>query len=144
MNSKCYHSSNNDLFSRQSHKRRHNVGVFFFSPKHCIYKRKHRFVSADLAASDKLAYVDPGTNRAIIKVDNTSTVPFNEKRNTVRIATKDRYAVGSVWVADMFHLPYGVGYHFLHRTKRILTTSFRSAQFGLLGRLGSHIYSYPV
>lgn len=54
----------------------------------------------------------------------------------MRISTKDRYAVGSVWVADMFHLPYGVGYLFLHQTKRIFTTRFRSAQFGLLGRLG--------
>jgi len=65
------------------------------------------FVSSSVAASAKLAYVDPGTNHAIIKVDNTSTVPFNEKRNTVRITTNDRYAVGSVWVADMYHLPYG-------------------------------------
>lgn len=71
--------------------------------------QRYSFVSANVAASAKLAYVDPGSNRAIIKVDNTSNVPFNEKRNTVRISTKDRYALGSVWVADMFHLPYGVG-----------------------------------
>ncbi|KAF8654615.1 hypothetical protein AX16_003527 [Volvariella volvacea WC 439] len=39
--------------------------------------------------------------------DNTSVVPFNEKRNTVRITTNDQYGVGSVWVADLFHVPYG-------------------------------------
>lgn len=55
-----------------------------------------------------LAYVDPNTNHAIIKVDNTSTVPFNQKRNTVRITTNEGYSVGSVWVADMLHIPYGV------------------------------------
>ncbi|KAF5362963.1 hypothetical protein D9758_007048 [Tetrapyrgos nigripes] len=65
------------------------------------------FVTSDVAASSKLAYVDSTTNRAIIKVDNTSTVPFNEKRNTVRIASKELYNVGSVWIADMYHVPYG-------------------------------------
>ncbi|GLB38171.1 putative hydrolase family 16 [Lyophyllum shimeji] len=65
------------------------------------------FVSASVAKSAKLAFVDPATNHAIIKVDNTSTVPFNEKRNTVRITTNDRYGLGSVWVADMLHIPYG-------------------------------------
>ncbi|KAG6820615.1 hypothetical protein H0H93_014218 [Arthromyces matolae] len=54
-----------------------------------------------------LAYVDSNTNHAIIKVDNTSTVPYNEKRNTVRISTDDRYGLGTVWVADMLHIPYG-------------------------------------
>ncbi|KAG5636091.1 hypothetical protein H0H81_009139 [Sphagnurus paluster] len=65
------------------------------------------FVSAADAAADQLAYVDSTTNHAIIKVDNTSTVPYNQKRNTVRIFSNDRYGVGSVWVADMYHLPYG-------------------------------------
>lgn len=44
-----------------------------------------------------------------MKVDNTSTVTFNNKRNTVRISSKDEFAAGSVWVADMLHVPYGVG-----------------------------------
>ncbi|KAF7422337.1 hypothetical protein PC9H_010493 [Pleurotus ostreatus] len=65
------------------------------------------FVSASQAQSSRLAFVDSSTNHAIVKVDNTSMVPFNEKRNTVRISTKDRYAVGSVWVADMVHVPFG-------------------------------------
>jgi hypothetical protein len=65
------------------------------------------FVNASEAANSKLAYVDSSTNHAIIKVDNTSTVPYNYKRNTVRITTQDRFTVGSVWVADMYHVPFG-------------------------------------
>ncbi|KAF7299455.1 GH16 domain-containing protein [Mycena indigotica] len=65
------------------------------------------FVTKDVATSSRLAYVDPSTNRAIIKVDNTSTVLFNDKRNTVRISSKDEFEVGSVWVADMYHVPFG-------------------------------------
>jgi hypothetical protein len=54
-----------------------------------------------VAASAQLQYVDPVTNHAIIKVDNTTVVPFNDKRNTVRITTQDSYGIGSVFVADM-------------------------------------------
>ncbi|KIY52369.1 glycoside hydrolase family 16 protein [Fistulina hepatica ATCC 64428] len=65
------------------------------------------FVNRSLATSDKLAYVDSSTNRAIIKVDNTSTVEWNYKRNTVRISSTDRFEVGSLFVADFYHVPYG-------------------------------------
>jgi len=65
------------------------------------------FVTSSVASSSKLAYVDPTTNRAIIKVDNTSTVALNDKRNTVRISSQDRVGVGSVWIADMYHVPFG-------------------------------------
>lgn len=58
-------------------------------------------MNAAAATSDRLAYVDSSTNHAIIKVDNTTTVPFNDKRNTVRINTQDKFSVGSVWVSDM-------------------------------------------
>ncbi|KAL0576302.1 hypothetical protein V5O48_005678 [Marasmius crinis-equi] len=60
-----------------------------------------------MTGTNKLAFVDPNTNRAIIKVDNVSTVDFNNKRSTVRIDTQDLYPVGSVWVADMHHVPFG-------------------------------------
>ncbi|KII90816.1 glycoside hydrolase family 16 protein [Plicaturopsis crispa FD-325 SS-3] len=65
------------------------------------------FVTKDVASSSKLAYVDSSTGHAIMKVDNTSTVAFNEKRNTVRISSQDSFSVGSVWVADMLHVPFG-------------------------------------
>jgi len=65
------------------------------------------FVSAQNATSQHLAFVDSTTNHAIIKVDNTSFVPFNIKRDSVRITTKDKFGIGSVWVVDMWHAPYG-------------------------------------
>lgn len=45
-----------------------------------------------------------------MQVDNSSTVTFNNKRNSVRLQTNVRYGVGSVWIADMLHVPYGVRY----------------------------------
>ncbi|KAK6992546.1 GH16 domain-containing protein [Favolaschia claudopus] len=66
------------------------------------------FVTSSVAKSSKLAYVDSTTNRAIIKVDNTTKVALSDKRNTVRISTQDEIGVGSVWIADMYHVPYGV------------------------------------
>jgi hypothetical protein len=47
-----------------------------------------------------------------MKVDNKTNVAFNQKRNTVRISTTDRFAVGSVWIADMLHVPFGVSLSF--------------------------------
>lgn len=58
------------------------------------------------AFRENLAYVNE-QNRVIIKVDNVTSVPFNEKRNSVRITSQDWYAVGSVWIIDLIHLPYG-------------------------------------
>ncbi|KIK98984.1 glycoside hydrolase family 16 protein [Paxillus rubicundulus Ve08.2h10] len=65
------------------------------------------FVSAQTAFADNLAYVDSTTSHAFIKVDNTTTVAYNDKRNTVRITSNDSFAVGSVWVTDLYHVPYG-------------------------------------
>ncbi|KAI0070212.1 hypothetical protein K474DRAFT_1609105 [Panus rudis PR-1116 ss-1] len=56
--------------------------------------------------SSSLAYVD-GNGRAIIRVDNTSFVPYNEKRNSVKITSTDAYEPGTIWVFDATHLPYG-------------------------------------
>jgi len=58
------------------------------------------------ATNQHLAYIN-SANNAIIKVDNTSDVAFNQKRNTVRITTQDTYALGSLWIIDLLHLPYG-------------------------------------
>jgi hypothetical protein len=66
-----------------------------------------RYVSSQTASSAKLAYVD-GSGQAIMRVDNTtSNLKFGDHRNSIRIMTKDRYTVGSVWVADMTHTPFG-------------------------------------
>jgi len=58
------------------------------------------------AFSQHLAYINNAGN-AVIRVDNTSNVPFNEKRNSVRITTKDAYDVGSLWIASFTHVPWG-------------------------------------
>lgn len=58
------------------------------------------------AATQKLAYVNEA-GRAIIKVDSTTNVPFNDKRNSIRITSQNSYSIGSLWVIDVVHLPYG-------------------------------------
>ena len=46
---------------------------------------------------------------AIMRVDNsTKLTKFGSKRDSVRVQTSDRFSFGSVWVADMLHVPYGV------------------------------------
>ncbi|KAI9064601.1 glycoside hydrolase family 16 protein [Trametes sanguinea] len=64
------------------------------------------FLGATDAFDDKLAFIN-GAGNAIMKVDNSSTLKFNQNRNSIRISSKDQYTVGSVWVADIRHVPYG-------------------------------------
>ena len=86
------------------------------------------FVTKDQSSS--LAYVD-SNNHAIIKVDNTTNVPYNEKRNTVRMTSKDSYGLGSVWIADMYHVPYGVSRAILSRVFFRAVYASNSALSGL-------------
>ena len=58
------------------------------------------------ATQQQLAYVNTDGN-AIIKVDDTSVVPYNEKRNSIRITTTDSYNYGSLIIIDVLHLPFG-------------------------------------
>ncbi|KAL4253040.1 Glycosyl Hydrolase Family 16 [Abortiporus biennis] len=58
------------------------------------------------AMAQNLAYINSAGN-AIIKVDNTTNVPLNEKRNTVRITTTDFYSVGTLWLISLRHIPFG-------------------------------------
>ncbi|EKM52410.1 glycoside hydrolase family 16 protein [Phanerochaete carnosa HHB-10118-sp] len=53
-----------------------------------------------------LAYVAP-SGHAIITVDNTSVVPNDYPRNSVRITSQDYFELGTVFVVDAVHLPYG-------------------------------------
>ncbi|KAI0073216.1 hypothetical protein K474DRAFT_237228 [Panus rudis PR-1116 ss-1] len=39
--------------------------------------------------------------------DNTSVIPYLQKRNTVKITSTDSYQPGTIWVFDATHLPYG-------------------------------------
>ncbi|PCH43204.1 glycoside hydrolase family 16 protein [Wolfiporia cocos MD-104 SS10] len=64
------------------------------------------YLNKSAATADKLAYVTSG-GQAVIKVDNTSDVVYNDKRDSVRITTADYYPAGSVILFDATHLPYG-------------------------------------
>ena len=92
-----------------------------------------RFLSASEALSSRLAFVDTTTNHAIMKVDNTSTVVYNDKRNSVRLQTNVRYSVGSVWIADMIHVPYGVSSNSFCLLYSAADGSTRSARCGPRG-----------
>ncbi|KAJ7484682.1 concanavalin A-like lectin/glucanase domain-containing protein [Mycena latifolia] len=58
------------------------------------------------AYTQQLALVNAAGN-VILKVDNFSNVPFNQKRNSVRITSKATYSLGTLWIIDAVHLPYG-------------------------------------
>ncbi|RDB16079.1 putative glycosidase C21B10.07 [Hypsizygus marmoreus] len=58
------------------------------------------------AFAQGLAYVNSARN-VILKVDNGHNVQWNQKRNSVRITTQAAYGVGSLWITDMLHIPYG-------------------------------------
>jgi hypothetical protein len=71
--------------------------------------------------------IESDTQNAIVKVDNTSTVSYPNKRRSVRIQSQDavrrlsiftfaipadltalrQYPIGSLWVFDFLHVPYG-------------------------------------
>jgi hypothetical protein len=42
-----------------------------------------------------------------ILVDNTTFVPYNEKRYAPKLLSKNAYGMGTVWVMDALHMPYG-------------------------------------
>ncbi|ORY91749.1 concanavalin A-like lectin/glucanase domain-containing protein [Leucosporidium creatinivorum] len=59
--------------------------------------------------SSDVAYTNSAGN-VIIKVDNETTIASgttNALRNSVRITTKDTYDIGSLFVMDALHVPYG-------------------------------------
>ncbi|KAG7091835.1 hypothetical protein E1B28_008240 [Marasmius oreades] len=67
------------------------------------------YVDRDTATNQKLTYVDPTTSHAIIRVDNTTNIPPGPlvNRPTVKITTKDAFNMGSLFIIDVNHLPYG-------------------------------------
>lgn len=69
--------------------------------------RLSSFVGAQQATQSELIAVNDAGN-AIMKVDNTTTLNYGENRNSIRISSTNQYTVGSLWVADILHLPYGV------------------------------------
>ncbi|KAJ3892012.1 glycoside hydrolase family 16 protein [Lentinula edodes] len=67
------------------------------------------YVDQSTGASQRLTYIDPNTNHAIIRVDNTTniTAAATVNRNSVKITTKDAYPIGSLVIIDTWHIPYG-------------------------------------
>lgn len=65
------------------------------------------FVDPTLNSSySNLAFVD-SSGHAIIKVDNTTFVPYPDKRDSIKITSKQFYGPGTVWIFDANHMPYG-------------------------------------
>ena len=58
------------------------------------------------AFAQQLAYVND-MDQVVMRVDNTTNVAWNDKRNSVRIESRDWYGVGSLWIVDIAHVPYG-------------------------------------
>ena len=59
------------------------------------------------AESERLAFINDA-GHAIMKVDNSTRVKPKQNRDSIRISTKDQFTVGTVWVADILHVPFGV------------------------------------
>ncbi|GAA5838567.1 hypothetical protein JCM3766R1_006014 [Sporobolomyces carnicolor] len=60
---------------------------------------------AESQAKD-LAYTNAAGN-VVIKVDNSSDVAYGGLRDSVRITTTETYGIGSLFVLDALHTPYG-------------------------------------
>ncbi|KAF8998142.1 hypothetical protein BDQ17DRAFT_1428632 [Cyathus striatus] len=84
------------------------------------------FSSSDSTPNGSQKYVDAETafgilplvdldyseaHHMIIKMDNTTNIPQSAfgSRNSVKIVTQAAYSLGSVWIIDLFHVPYGCG-----------------------------------
>lgn len=65
------------------------------------------FVGQSAAQKSNLAFINDAGN-AIMRVDNTSSLKFGDKRDTIHITSKDLFTVGTVWIADFLHVPFGV------------------------------------
>ncbi|KAF7325178.1 GH16 domain-containing protein [Mycena kentingensis (nom. inval.)] len=67
------------------------------------------YVTAEDAAAESLAYINTAGN-AILRVDNTSTVlnTFTvQYRKSVRLTSKAAFDVGTLFVVDALHMPFG-------------------------------------
>jgi len=64
------------------------------------------WVSENNATLMNLAYINDAGN-AIMRVDNTTDVQMGETRNAVRITTQEYLDIGTLWIVDALHIPYG-------------------------------------
>lgn len=66
-----------------------------------------------------------------MRVDNTTNISFGDKRNSIHITSKDQFKVGSVWIADFLHVPFGVSTNGPLGRQRLNAHLLNSAQHGL-------------
>ncbi|KAG0662536.1 hypothetical protein C6P46_003278 [Rhodotorula mucilaginosa] len=64
------------------------------------------YVGSNEAARANVAYTNAAGN-VILKADNTSTLAIGGLRNSVRITTQETYDIGSLFVMDAYHVPFG-------------------------------------
>lgn len=64
------------------------------------------FANRSYAMSKGLTSVND-QGHAVIRVDDTSTVVYNEKRFSVGMNTTEVYGPGNVFVLDAIHIPFG-------------------------------------
>ena len=64
------------------------------------------FVDRETAISSKLTYINDA-GHAVVRVDNTTSVQAPLKRNSIMITSKEKYGLGTVWVLDALHVPFG-------------------------------------
>ena len=70
--------------------------------------RRVSYLGSTAAFQQKLAFINDAGN-AVMKVDNSTVLTDpNSIRNSIRVASTDFYTVGSLWTADMVHVPFGV------------------------------------
>jgi hypothetical protein len=66
-----------------------------------------------------------------MKVDNSTDVPYNQKRNSIRITSQDFYDVGSLWILDLTHIPYGCSVRPVSSSNVHSYTNTVAGRFGL-------------
>ncbi|EGO03548.1 glycoside hydrolase family 16 protein [Serpula lacrymans var. lacrymans S7.3] len=64
------------------------------------------YLNQSEATKQNLAYIN-SEGRAIIKVDNTTDVAMGQNRSSIRMTSQDAYPIGSLWIIDLYHIPYG-------------------------------------
>lgn len=65
-----------------------------------------------------------------MRVDNFTNLKFGDKRDTIHITSLDLFTVGSVWVADMLHVPYGVCLFMFAELCEVYLSTNPSAPYG--------------
>ena len=94
---------------------------------HGAYRGNAWWVNRSEAVSQRLAYVNE-KEQVVLKVDNSTYISANKSRNSIRIESLDSYGVGTLWVADIAHMPYGcsVSLH-AHSMPRFLSITNRGS-----------------